>query len=197
MCGAGRARYGLRERSAGLAVRASQDHSGIRADDEMRYVLRPDVSRQAADVRDSMPQPGIGLPAAGGNRGEARKTVQCFPLWKSDTKWLINDFISKGFRTITCCVNDEYLNEEWVGREIDSAFVSQLPAAVDPCGENGEFHTFCYEGPLFKKKIRYRTVEKVYKPKVVKTDHGFNTSFNTKGLGLCDLIPGYNIPVIP
>jgi uncharacterized protein (TIGR00290 family) len=112
-----------------------------------------------------------------------------FPLWKLDTKWLINDFIAKGFKTITCCINDAYLHEEWVGREIDTAFVNQLPATVDPCGENGEFHTFCYEGPLFKKKILFSVGEKVYKPIEVKTDHAFASPSNTKGLWFCDLIP--------
>lgn len=112
-----------------------------------------------------------------------------FPLWKLDTKWLINDFLAKGFKTITCCINDEHLNEEWVGREINTAFINQLPVAVDPCGENGEFHTFCFEGPLFKKKITFSIGEKVYKPIEMKTDHVCASSSNTKGFWFCDLIP--------
>src|SRR3954470_12309157 len=63
-----------------------------------------------------------------------------FPLWKMNTAFLINDFIKQKFRTVTCCTNDGYLNEEWVGREIDKTFIEQLPPDVDPCGENGEFH---------------------------------------------------------
>lgn len=112
-----------------------------------------------------------------------------FPLWKLDTKWLVNDFLAKGFKTVTCCINNEYLNEEWVGREINTAFVNQLPVAVDPCGENGEFHTFCYEGPLFKKKITFSIGEKIYKPIEEKTEHVFMSSSNTKGFWFCDLIP--------
>jgi len=112
-----------------------------------------------------------------------------FPLWKLDTKWLINDFLAKGFKTVTCCINDEYLNEEWVGREINVSFVDQLPVAVDSCGENGEFHTFCYEGPLFNKKILFSTGEKVYKPIEEKTEHAFMSPSNTKGFWFCDLIP--------
>ena len=111
-----------------------------------------------------------------------------FPLWKLDTKWLVNDFLAKGFKTVTCCINDEYLNEEWVGREINTAFVNQLPVTVDSCGENGEFHTFCYEGPLFKKKIMFSIGEKVYKPEE-KTEHVFMSPSNTKGFWFCDLIP--------
>ncbi len=87
-----------------------------------------------------------------------------FPLWQRDTAALIADFIAQGFKTVTCCVNDGYLNEGWVGREIDAAFVAQLPAGVDACGENGEYHTFCYAGPLFKKKIPFTVGEKIYKP---------------------------------
>src|SRR5438445_6638606 len=71
-----------------------------------------------------------------------------FPLWKLDTNWMINDFISQRFKTITCCVNDGCLDEQWVGAEINGEFIKNLPANVDPCGENGEFHTFCYEGPV-------------------------------------------------
>jgi uncharacterized protein (TIGR00290 family) len=112
-----------------------------------------------------------------------------FPLWKLDTKWLVNDFLTKGFKMVTCCINDEYLNAEWAGKEIDTAFINQLPVTVDPCGENGEFHTFCYEGPLFKKKIAFSIGEKIYKPIKVQTDSVCASSSNTKGFWFCDLIP--------
>ena len=115
-----------------------------------------------------------------------------FPLWKIDTKWLINDFISKGFKTITCCVNDGYLNDDWVGTEINTELVNKLPLNVDPCGENGEFHTFCYEGPLFKKKIEFNIGEKVYKSLEVKTDNVCPSTPNTKGFWFCDLMPVSN-----
>lgn len=114
-----------------------------------------------------------------------------FPIWKLDTKWLINNFISKGYKTITCCTND-YLGEKWVGREIDSEFVNQLPENVDPCGENGEFHTFCYEGPLFKKKIGFSIGEKVYKAIEAKKDNvccSLPQLSNIQGFWFCDLIP--------
>ena len=75
-----------------------------------------------------------------------------FPLWKTDTAILINDIIKGQFKTVICCTNDGYLGEEWLGLEIDKAFIEQLPSNVDPCGENGEYHTFCYDAPLFKKK---------------------------------------------
>jgi len=114
-----------------------------------------------------------------------------FPLWKMDTVKLITDFISQGFKAVVCCVNDGYLGEEWTGREIDQTFVKELPTTVDPCGENGEFHTFCYAGPLFKKKINFTVGERVYKPLETKTAEvcALPSSVTTKGFWFCDLLP--------
>ena len=75
-----------------------------------------------------------------------------------------------------------------VGAEIDTAFVNALPEDVDPCGENGEFHTFCFDGPIFKSKIRFTKGEKVYKPLEVKGE-GVCSSGETKGFWYCDLAP--------
>ncbi|HET6991593.1 MAG TPA: diphthine--ammonia ligase [Bacteroidia bacterium] len=107
-----------------------------------------------------------------------------FPLWKHDTKELMKEFISLGFKTITCCVNDAYLSEEWCGKNIDEKFIAELPATVDPCGENGEFHTFCYAGPVFKKEISFSTGEKIYRPLELKTS---DEKIATKGFWYCDL----------
>jgi uncharacterized protein (TIGR00290 family) len=115
-----------------------------------------------------------------------------FPLWKVDTLWMINDFITKGFKTITCCINDGFLSEDWVGKKIDEAFINELPETVDPCGENGEFHTFCFEGPIFHEKITFTIGEKVYKPLVITTDSVFSSTSSTKGFWFCDLLPIYD-----
>jgi uncharacterized protein (TIGR00290 family) len=112
-----------------------------------------------------------------------------FPLWKMDTTFLIHDFIRQQFKTVICCTNDAYLGEEWLGREIDNTFLDELPVGVDPCGENGEFHTFCYDGPLFKKKIDFTIGEKVYKPLEMKTTDSSPTNIATKGFWFCDLLP--------
>ena len=114
-----------------------------------------------------------------------------FPLWKMDTKFLINDLISLQFKTIICCTNDGYLGEEWLGRGIDKSFIEHLPEIVDPCGENGEYHTFCYDGPLFKKKIDFTVGEKVYKPLEIITEDvsTLPTNISTKGFWFCDLLP--------
>ena len=113
-----------------------------------------------------------------------------FPLWKIDTAVLINDFIKKGFKTITCCINDGYFNEDWVGKEINEFFLKELPNNVDLCGENGEYHTFCFGGPIFKKKIEFTIGEKIYKPLEIKITDDSICSSNvvTKGFWFVDLI---------
>lgn len=79
-----------------------------------------------------------------------------FPLWKMNKKELLKDFILKGFKTITCCVNNNYLDKIWVGKIINQDFINELPAAADACGENGEYHSFCYDAPFFKKALKIK-----------------------------------------
>ncbi len=94
----------------------------------------------------------------------AQVGLKCiFPLWKVPTHELIREFIDLGFKAITVCVNDKILDRSYVGRTIDSKFVSDLPEKVDPCGENGEFHSFVYDGPIFKKPVEFGIGEIVYK----------------------------------
>lgn len=81
------------------------------------------------------------------------KLKPIFPLWNIDSGRLIEDFVNAGFRTLICSANASLFKREQVGKTIDAAFLQSLLPEVDPCGENGEFHTFVYEGPLFKKKI--------------------------------------------
>lgn len=86
-----------------------------------------------------------------------------FPLWKIPTDKLIHEFIDLGFKTIITCVNEKYLDKSFAGRIIDSDFLKDLPDNVDPCGENGEFHTFTFDGPLFRKPISFDIGDVVYK----------------------------------
>lgn len=109
-----------------------------------------------------------------------------FPLWKQDTSILVNEFLDAGFRTMTCCVNDACLTEKHVGMEITREYIAALPASVDPCGENGEFHTFCFEGPIFSESIKIRTGEKLYRPLEIKTTDECSPSA-TKGFWFCEL----------
>ncbi len=86
-----------------------------------------------------------------------------FPLWQLPTDQLIREFIGLGFKTIVTCVNEKYLDKSFAGRIIDEAFLNDLPANVDPCGENGEFHTFVFDGPIFKEPIAFEKGEIVYR----------------------------------
>jgi uncharacterized protein (TIGR00290 family) len=113
-----------------------------------------------------------------------------FPLWKTSTTILINDFITRQFKAVICCTNDGYLGEEWLGREIDKTFLEQLPVNIDSCGENGEYHTFCYDAPMFNKRIDFTIGEKVYKPLEIKSeDARTEINIGTKGFWFCDLLP--------
>lgn len=112
-----------------------------------------------------------------------------FPLWKSDTSELIKEFLLLGFKTITCCVNDAFLTEKEVGAELDSDFVKSLSPTVDPCGENGEFHTFCYSGPIFAKPVKFLIGEKIYKPLEIKRSDSCQGDQQTKGFWFCELMP--------
>lgn len=78
-----------------------------------------------------------------------------FPLWEKDTKELMQSFIDLGFKGIVTCVDSNVMDKSFVGREIDESFLRDLPPNVDPCGENGEFHTFVYDGPIFKKAVKF------------------------------------------
>jgi uncharacterized protein (TIGR00290 family) len=77
-----------------------------------------------------------------------------FPLWGKPSDQLAREMIGLGFRMIITCVDPGFLPRDFVGREFDERFINDLPAGVDPCGENGEFHTFVYDGPIFKSALR-------------------------------------------
>jgi len=90
----------------------------------------------------------------------ARLEMQAlFPIWKRDTRELIDTFLTRGFRSITCCIDTTKLDDSFVGREINRRFLTELPAGVDPCGENGEFHSYTFAGPLFDHEISVRVGE--------------------------------------
>jgi uncharacterized protein (TIGR00290 family) len=86
-----------------------------------------------------------------------------FPIWKKDTYILAHEFIDLGFKAITTCVDSKVLDQSFAGRVFDKQFLSQLPSNVDSCGENGEFHSFVYNGPIFEKKILCTVGEVVYR----------------------------------
>ncbi len=88
------------------------------------------------------------------------------PLWKQNSEQIITDFMKAGFEAIIISVKADLLGEEWLGRKIDTKFVSDLHSynnAIDPCGEYGEFHTFVIDGPIFRKKLQIVNREKILK----------------------------------
>jgi len=119
-----------------------------------------------------------------------------FPIWKVDSRELLREFISLGFGSVICCANDAYLDENALGRNIDAEFLGTLPPNVDPCGENGEFHSFAFKGPIFRAPVKFTIGEKVYRP-VEQTHPGTHPSpispspntRPTKGFWFCDLLP--------
>jgi len=84
-----------------------------------------------------------------------------FPLWGRDTRALLERFIWAGFKAIITCVDTQVLGREFAGRQIDRQFLARLPAALDPCGENGEYHSFVYDGPLFRRRVGFRVGQAV------------------------------------
>ncbi|HXX17010.1 MAG TPA: hypothetical protein VEJ47_19065 [Candidatus Eremiobacteraceae bacterium] len=97
-----------------------------------------------------------------------------FPIWKVDTRELAQRFLKDGFRAIAACIDPRKVDKSFAGRELDESFFRELPEDVDPCGENGEFHTFVFGGPIFHATVGVRTGE------VVERD----------GFVFCDLLPG-------
>ncbi|HTZ87111.1 MAG TPA: ATP-binding protein [Solirubrobacteraceae bacterium] len=96
-----------------------------------------------------------------------------FPLWLRDTSALAREFVDAGFRAILVCVDPAQLDPSFAGREFDAQLLADLPPEVDPCGENGEFHTFVHAGPIFPTPVRCETGEVV----------------NRDGFTFCDVVP--------
>jgi uncharacterized protein (TIGR00290 family) len=96
-----------------------------------------------------------------------------FPIWKRDTRELAQDYLRQGFRAVAVCVDPRVLDSSFAGRVLDQSFFADLPPGVDPCGENGEFHTFVFDGPIFQTPIHFSIGEKVTRD----------------GFCFCDLLP--------
>jgi uncharacterized protein (TIGR00290 family) len=84
-----------------------------------------------------------------------------FPIWGMETTTLSKEMVDSGLRAVITCIDPNKLDPEFIGREYDQAFLEQLPDTVDPCGENGEFHSFAFGGPMFKEQIEVRLGETV------------------------------------
>ena len=90
------------------------------------------------------------------------KVEAILPIWTKDTGKLVKEIIDSGFKAIVVSAKKDILGERWLGREINGGFVKDLKALgnFDLCGEKGEFHTFVYDGPLFKEKVKFKKGDK-------------------------------------
>ena len=86
-----------------------------------------------------------------------------YPLWRRDSRELAAKFIDLGFKAIITVTDGNVLGKKFLGREYDRKFLADLPASVDPCGENGEFHSFVYDGPIFKNLVKFMKGEVVFR----------------------------------
>ena len=123
---------------------------------------------------------------------DRHKIQSVFPIWKRDTKDLIHEFISLGFKAVIVCVNTKFLDKSFCGRLIGQEFVNDLPGDVDPCGENGEYHSFVFDGPILKSPIQFmkgETVYKEYKLPVDESEDCFVTAQPDTGFYFIDLLP--------
>ena len=111
-----------------------------------------------------------------------------FPIWKKNTTELLDEFLDLGFKTIIVCANSKYFGEDFVGTVIDKSFIDNLPKTVDPCGENGEFHTFCFDGPIFKHPVDFKVGEKVYREYNHPDTNDSICNSDKYGIWYCDLI---------
>jgi uncharacterized protein (TIGR00290 family) len=96
-----------------------------------------------------------------------------YPIWGRDTRALLDEFVGRGFKAVVTSVDARVLDESFAGAEVDGELIERLPAGVDPCGENGEFHTFVYDGPLLARPVSFARGE-------LTTEDGFH---------LRDLVP--------
>jgi len=81
------------------------------------------------------------------------KMTGVFPIWGRDTRKLVGDFSDLGFRAVLCCVEGAKLDASFAGRSLDRRLLADLPPEVDPAGENGEYHSFVYDGPIFQRPV--------------------------------------------
>lgn len=100
----------------------------------------------------------------------AAELTPVLPLWQRDRRELAYEVIDSGFRCVVVCVDSKHLPDEFCGREYDRSFLADLPAGVDACGENGEFHTFVYDGPNFSKPVEFFIGE--FEPYVAPREYG-------------------------
>jgi len=91
------------------------------------------------------------------------KMKAVFPNWGRNSTELVRSFIALGFKAVVSCIDTKVLDKRFLGRQLDKEFINELTRDIDPSGENGEFHSFVYDGPIFKEKIGYKRGESVFR----------------------------------
>ncbi len=94
----------------------------------------------------------------------SRGVSALYPLREMPSRRLAEEFVGRGFAAVVCCVNGAFLEQRYLGRLYGWAFIEQMPARIDRCGENGEFHTFVFDGPIFHEPVQYVIGKSTYKP---------------------------------
>ena len=116
-----------------------------------------------------------------------------FPIWKISSQYLVRQFIDLGFKAVLVCVDEKFLDRSFAGRPIDERLLKDLPKGVDPCGENGEYHSFVYDGPIFQEPIVFELGEVVHRkyqlPSTGNSVCPGTTSEVRTGFWYCDLLP--------
>jgi uncharacterized protein (TIGR00290 family) len=116
----------------------------------------------------------------------AMNLATIFPLWHTSSHDLSAEFFTRGFAAVICCVNGAYLDQSYLGRLYDARLLECLPANIDRCGEHGEFHSFAFDGPIFRAPVQYVVGATSYKPVM----HGSPV----KGHWFCDLLSARTKP---
>jgi uncharacterized protein (TIGR00290 family) len=114
-----------------------------------------------------------------------------FPIWKNNSSEVVQQYLQSGFKAVVVCINSTYLDKSFCGRLLDENFFNDLPPGIDPCGENGEYHSFVFDGPLFSRPINFKLGEVVHKeyPSPKEGDNCFTTPKPASGFYFIDLLP--------
>jgi uncharacterized protein (TIGR00290 family) len=151
----------------------------------LTYIPKKATMDQYEDVIEAalikLRQEGTGLAASGDIMLEKQRMATfkkvgikgCFPLLLKNTGDHVLELIDRGFKVYVICVDSAVLDESFVGRLVDREFLNDLPFGVDPCGENGEYHTFAFDGPIFKDRIECELGRTVFR----------------EGFYFCDVLP--------
>jgi uncharacterized protein (TIGR00290 family) len=127
------------------------------SNDEYEYIMSQFTKRAKNDNIENFAFGDLFLKDVRNYREEKLKGTginPIFPIWGTPTDKLSREIIDSGLRAVITCINPKQIDKEFIGREFDKSFLDSLPENIDPCGENGEFHSFDFDAPMFKEEIK-------------------------------------------